>query len=202
MSAAIGRALAALLLVVPTAGVALVAQAGPAGAHSALERSDPADGESVDVLPKKITLTFNQSVLALGSRVKVTGPDGEVTAGKVEITDQRVTQQLEAGSPAGKYTVLWRVTSADGHPISGRFTFTADAGSPGAEPTAAETTGRAAPTGQPTAAPPAEPTPATGAEVPEDSNSTVVWLLAALGGLVLVAGLVLVLRRPGGSGGD
>ena len=35
-----------------------------------------------------------------------------------------VTQPLAGGLPAGAYTVEWRVTSADGHPLSGTFGFT------------------------------------------------------------------------------
>ena len=33
----------------------------------------------------------------------------------------------QPSAPAGAYTVEWRVTSADGHPISGSFSFTAEA---------------------------------------------------------------------------
>ncbi len=43
--------------------------------------------------------------------------------------DDTVRQALAPGAPAGAYTVSWRVTSADGHPISDTFTFTARAAS-------------------------------------------------------------------------
>ena len=47
--------------------------------------------------------------------------------GEPRLVDNTVTQALQPGSPAGRYVVEWRVTSADGHPISGTFSFTAAA---------------------------------------------------------------------------
>ena len=42
--------------------------------------------------------------------------------------DNTVAQSIGPDAPAGTYTVQWRVTSADGHPISGTFGFTAEPG--------------------------------------------------------------------------
>jgi hypothetical protein len=52
--------------------------------------------------------------------------------------DNEVRQSL-AGGPAGAYTVVWRVTSADGHPVSGTFAFTADEASTSPTTTSAPT---------------------------------------------------------------
>ena len=134
----------------------LVLGAGPALAHDQIVESNPKDGASVKTLPDEIELVFNNDPLALGSVVRVESPDGDVTEGKPKIVDETLTQAIAAGAPAGKYTVQWRVTSSDGHPISGEFTFTAEAGNAPAEPT--ET---AAPTET------VEPTEAAGAQVTE-----------------------------------
>jgi hypothetical protein len=48
--------------------------------------------------------------------------------------DNTVVQDLPGSSPAGRYTVLWRVTSADGHPVSGQISFTSRAASPAKAP--------------------------------------------------------------------
>ena len=43
----------------------------------------------------------------------------------MSIVDNHVTQDVKPDAPSGKYTVVWRVVSSDGHPIEGTFTFTA-----------------------------------------------------------------------------
>jgi copper resistance protein C len=125
----------------------LVLVAVPSQAHSQEVASDPADKSTGSVVPAAVTMTFNQNVIALGTRVEVTGPGGDVTDGAATVTDNVVYQSVSASAPAGKYTVQWRVTSGDGHPISGEFTFTAKkaasaqtsstpAGTPSATPSA------------------------------------------------------------------
>ncbi|MBT0769703.1 copper resistance protein CopC [Kineosporia sp. J2-2] len=118
-----GRFAAALALMAS----GLLLGAGPALAHDQLDSTNPEDGSTVKKLPGEIELDFNNVPLALGSVLKVVGPDGDVTDGKPEVVDHVVTQPIKPG-PAGDYTVQWRVTSSDGHPISGEFAFTAEAG--------------------------------------------------------------------------
>lgn len=109
--------------------VMLAVTAAPAAAHNALASTAPADGSTVQQAPAEIVLTFNQPALALGTSLVVTDPTGQqVQTGQPKLVDNTVTQTLRPG-PAGAYTVLWRVTSADGHPISGQLTFNAEAGS-------------------------------------------------------------------------
>lgn len=147
------RALAlAVALLLALAAVLLTA--GRADAHNALQGTDPADGSTVDAPPARITLTFDQPAQALGTEIVVVGPDGStVSTGDAELVDSTVSQALAADLPAGAYRVEWRVTSADGHPLSGSLAFTAAAGS-------------AAGTPAPTAPEPIEPTadPTTAAE--------------------------------------
>lgn len=113
-------ALAALVLLLTALG------ASPAAAHNTLRSSDPADGATVTTAPPQVTLTFDQEALDLGTQVVVTGPDGVVVSdGPAQLVDTSVVQPLAATLPAGGYTVEWRVTSADGHPLSGALAFTA-----------------------------------------------------------------------------
>lgn len=113
------------------AGVALVVVslavgAGPASAHNVLISTDPADGSTVQSTPDAITLTFNEPAVALGTQIQVTGPDGsELAVGEPRLVDNSVVQPLAEERPAGAYQVVWRVTSADGHPIEGELAFEA-----------------------------------------------------------------------------
>lgn len=101
--------------------------AGPASAHNALTNTAPEDGAMLSEAPDEIILTFDDKVIEVGSLISVIGPDGdELVDGDVVIERNVVSQALVADLPAGEYEVLWRVTSADGHPIDGEFTFTAE----------------------------------------------------------------------------
>jgi methionine-rich copper-binding protein CopC len=113
----------ALLLGVGAAVLAVTA-AVPAAAHNSLQSTSPADGQTVTRTPSSVVLTFDEPALAMGTRIVVTGPDGEVQQGPARSVDNSVSQDLQGEAPAGSYTVAWRVTSADGHPISGSFSFT------------------------------------------------------------------------------
>ena len=177
------RAMAVAALLV----VAGLGSATTASAHSQLERTDPANGAQLAALPDEITLTFNQGVLGVGTAVEVTGPAGSVIDGAPTVIDKEVRQAIRPGSAAGDYTVLWRVTSADGHPVSGQFTFSAAAGSSAAD--SANTSAADQVSGG-----------ATG------GNAALIWLLLAFAAL-LVAGVALARRtnsaaraEPGGEG--
>lgn len=138
-----GSRLAQCLLALATAAFLMV-PAAAAQAHDVLEATDPANGSAVRSVPAKIGLTFDHTPIALGSVIRVEDSTGTDQAdGSVVIVDNHVTQAVKTGAPDGKYTVIWRVVSSDGHPIEGTFTFTAGA---------ANTTVAAAPSTSPAAA--------------------------------------------------
>ncbi|VTR77194.1 copper resistance CopC family protein [Cellulomonas hominis] len=115
---------------------ALALAAAPASAHSGMTGSDPADGSTVDVAPDSVTLSFNEPPQSLGTEIVVIGPDGStVSEGATTVTDVTVSQPLGADRLAGAYSVQWRVTSADGHPLSGELAFTATDGTGSAQTT-------------------------------------------------------------------
>lgn len=142
-----------LLLVVLGAAVTLVVAAGPASAHDVLTGTAPANGSTVARAPSKVVLTFDLPAIAMGTKIVVHGPAGEVQQGDPVLVDNTVTQAVQGGAPAGAYTVEWRVTSADGHPVSGTFAFTARAAGQG-QPSAAPGTAT------PVATPISKPAPA------------------------------------------
>jgi len=189
--------------------------ASPAAAHNTLRSTDPADASTVPSAPAQVTLTFDQPAMALGTQVVVTGPDGAVVSeGAVQLVDASVVQPLVAELPAGTYTVDWRVTSADGHPLSGAFAFTAAEAVGAAEPTPAEPTADApadvpASSDDPADAPaddpaddPADETSVTAVPIsaPADTGPAPwVWALLGAGALAVVvagaAALVVARRR-------
>ncbi|EYT53188.1 copper resistance protein CopC [Leucobacter sp. UCD-THU] len=69
-----------------------------------------------------IRLTFNNSIIEVGTEIVITSSDGaDVTDGAPEVSGPDVVQPLAAELPEGDYDVAWRVVSSDGHPIEGAF---------------------------------------------------------------------------------
>ena len=194
----------AVLASVAAAGLVLML-AAPASAHDSLVSSSPADGQTVATMPDSIVLTMNEAAVAVGTRVVVIGPDGEVQQGRPRLSKNTVQQAVEPNSPAGRYTVTWRVTSADGHPVSGTFSFVASSAATPTPSAPASTTSSTAAASAPTTASDQAGTQAAGptsgistGESGQSGTSWAVWLVLAV--LVLAsAGATAVRLRRGRS---
>ncbi len=104
----------------------LLALAFPAAAaaHATLERTAPAFGTRSDQSPKVVRLTFDQSVDALPDAIKVYSSHGAILSGVTRTSGDKRTISVPVKTlRRGGYTVRWRVVSADGHVVSGVFTF-------------------------------------------------------------------------------
>lgn len=188
-------------------GVALLLAAGvgPAQAHDVLIATVPVDGAVLAAAPVQVKLTFAEQALSIGTAMRVTGPGGAVVStAPLQVVGPYVIQPLDSGLVPGGYRVLWRVTSADGHPVSGRLTFTVA----GAPATVKPSLGAG---GASTAPPPAATsdsttgaTPAIGASPPDaaaktpqssDPGSTARLAVLAAGvlGVVALAAIALTL---------
>ena len=167
----------------------LLAPASAAHAHDELIGSNPSAKSTVESLPAQLTLTFSGAIAtdAGASEVAVTDAAGtSLVDGAPTAQDNVLTQPL-TGEASGEITVLWKVVSSDGHPISGQFAFTVTPAPTPTEtasptPTPTET---ADPT--PTATAPVQTTTATPAPAPDEPGS-LTWLWVVLG---LVAAAVL-----------
>lgn len=198
-------ALAAALL---TAFLVLFAPLS-ASAHDSLLASSPEADSMVETLPAELTLTFSAKLIdgEGATEIVVTDPAGSpVTDGAPTLNGAIVTQPLASEAPAGAYHVIWKVVSSDGHPTSGEFDFTVTTGTESiatAEPTASPTT--AEPTPAATAGPGTDATSA-----PEESDwspaTTMIWVLAITGVLVIVGIVVWLVirgrRSPGSTDSD
>lgn len=125
------------LAVVALLGAALLTLgfAAPASAHDVLEGTTPKNEQKVGTAPEKVTLTFSNNPIAIGSEIVVKDASGTNWAeGGVDILDNVVTQKLKPGAPAGTYTVQWRVVSSDSHPIENTFTYVVTTGSAATAP--------------------------------------------------------------------
>lgn len=127
-------------LLVGAASLILVL-AGPvtaSHAHDELVDSEPADGVELPAAPEEILLEFSGEVAPVGTFVIIEGPLGEVTDGEPAVDGTEVTQPTLVDVPPGEYSVTWRVTSSDGHPISGEFGYSIAAAGPEAQGEATE----------------------------------------------------------------
>lgn len=142
---------------------AATATAGVAGAHAARVAAAPAENAVVDTGPNRASATFNQPLQTTFAAMTVVGPDGNLwSSGEPQVQGAVISVGLRPLGPAGTYTVNYRVTSADGHVVSGSWSFRLAV--PG--------------TGQ----------PGSGAHIPDTSgNGIPAWPFVA-GALVLVGG--------------
>lgn len=127
------KAGAGVRTLVASLGLAVLAMAwhsSPALAHAELLRATPSDGDTLSEQPGEVRLFFDEPVRAEFDPIKVTDEEGN----RVDREDARtlsgdpdvVVASLDV-LPEGSYTVEWRITSADGDPISGEYGFAVDA---------------------------------------------------------------------------
>ncbi|MFE6744400.1 FixH family protein [Kitasatospora purpeofusca] len=121
------RRTAGLLGVLGAVLALLLAGAGPASAHAALQSTDPAQNAVLPVAPQTVTLTFSEAVSLSSDSVRVLDPTGRaVDSGSpahADGKDNTARVGLGSGLANGTYTVAWRAVSEDSHPIGGAFTF-------------------------------------------------------------------------------
>lgn len=97
--------------------------AAPASAHTALTGSDPDDGARIPA-PARVTLTFNEAIRSARVVVRPEGAQAQVQKGSATVEGDAVVQKVKTGLPDGRYTIGYRVISADGHPVTGVLSFT------------------------------------------------------------------------------
>lgn len=121
-------ALAGALILAPA-----VAGAGflPAAvAHDAVVGSTPEDGAVLDAAPDRIELEFSANPRDTFNTVALSR-DGEVLVTETPEIDGNlffIDVPDDVDMTDGEYTVGFRITSSDGHPTEGSYTFTLDTG--------------------------------------------------------------------------
>jgi copper resistance protein C len=129
------RALARLALLLAAMLVAALSAAQVASAHATRVESEPADGAVLTTGPDHVSATFNERLQTNFAAMTVVGPDASLwSSGDPRVQGAVVSVNVRPLGPAGSYTVNYRVTSADGHPVSGSWAFrltVAGTGTPG-----------------------------------------------------------------------
>ncbi|WP_137722807.1 copper resistance CopC family protein [Prescottella subtropica] len=151
---------------------------GTAAAHSAVIGSTPENGAEIASAPDRVSLQFNEALQEKFASLTVVGPDGNLWAkGEPTVAGDAISVPLEGLGPVGEYTIAFRVTSADGHPVSGTRTFTLTqegTGTPG--PKAG---------GQ-----------SSDSESGESGSNLLIWVFVGVGVVVFAGGLWFALRKP------
>lgn len=107
--------------------------------HAALLRSKPAADAKLNEAPKDIRLVFSEEIVPSLSQIILIGPVSDSTILKVTNDPHDVhtlvgaVPQLPQPRASGRYSVYWRVVSADGHTVDGTIFFSV-AGAPGKGP--------------------------------------------------------------------
>ncbi|CAN2202546.1 CopC domain containing protein [Candidatus Nanopelagicaceae bacterium] len=117
------------ILGIAMASLLMVNTASIAEAHSTLVSSIPKSGTTLGVVPNLVTLTFNEKLLVIPGEqpnsLTVANSSGQsITTGPLKINGSKISITLKSKKSTGKFTVAYRVVSADGHPISGKYFFT------------------------------------------------------------------------------
>jgi methionine-rich copper-binding protein CopC len=150
-----------------------LAGAPVASAHATRIATDPADDTALPAGPQRVSATFNEQLQPEFAAMTVVGPDGNLwSTGDPEVQGAVIAVGVRPLGPAGTYTVNYRVTSADGHPVSGAWSFrltVAATGTPGP--------------------------PAAGSTDPGGDGAIPVWPFLVAGALIIGGGILWAARR-------
>jgi methionine-rich copper-binding protein CopC len=156
---------------------------GTASAHSAVVGSDPANGAQIATAPERVSLRFNEALQEKFASLTVVGPDGNLwSKGSPTVQADTISVPLEGLGPVGEYTIAFRVTSADGHPVSGtqKFTLTQQG------------------TGTPGPKAGGQSSSSSSSDGSSSGNNWLIWVFVGAGVVVIGGGLWFVLRKPRG----
>jgi putative copper export protein/methionine-rich copper-binding protein CopC len=186
-----GAALLALLL-------ACALLPSPAAAHTKVERSAPADGDTVRDAVREVRVRFTRPVESELTTLTLLREGTQVAAGAAVVPGTEGREYLLAlpgALEAGAYEARWHTVGSDGHVLEGTFRFVVVAPPPSAvlTPPPAAVLVEAAP---------AEPPPVEGTEVGEATSPLAVavrwaWFASLLGMIGVVAFRYGVLPRMG-----
>ena len=133
MSTSIRRCALRVAAVTLACALGMLAGAAPAFAHTRLVSSDPPDGASLDSVPQRVSLTFNEPMQAGFATITVIGPDSTrlpVRRGDRDRRHGRHPGRPARARPAATRSAIgWSPRTGTRSP--GRSAFTADHPRPG-----------------------------------------------------------------------
>ena len=164
------RLLATLVLAISLTAAAM-AGAGVASAHATRVATDPVENTELTQSPQTVSATFNEALQPQFAAMTVVGPDRNVwSTGDPKVDGAVVSVGVRPLGPSGTYTVNYRVTSADGHVVSGSWSFRLTVPGTGA------------------------PGPSASPASPADDGIPV-WPFFVVAGLIVAGGAIWAVRR-------
>lgn len=107
--------------------LAAILYAAPAFGHSALVSANPAADATLLEVPSEVRLEFNEDLLLVGelnpNKLEVFDANQSLVSGAVIVEKQFIIAPIDLDTPPGTFTVKYRVTSGDGHPIEDEYQF-------------------------------------------------------------------------------
>lgn len=190
----------ALAVTTATVFVLSVTMATTASAHADLQVSTPEDGESLQIAPEEIRLTFSEELFEELVEISILDADGDLYSTiEVEQTPPPGTDVIfpwPTQAPPGEYSIAYRVVSADGHPVTGTisFSYAATAPEPSTpEPAPSDSTPSAessTPATSPAASSPIAPAPSSSSATESSTSSSTD---SSSGTPLVILGVVLLL---------
>lgn len=107
--------------------LAVALYAAPAFGHSALVSANPAADATLLEVPSEVRLEFNEDLLLVGelnpNKLEVFDANQSLVSGPVVVEKQFIIVSIDSETPPGTFTVKYRVTSGDGHPLEDEYQF-------------------------------------------------------------------------------
>jgi copper transport protein len=104
----------------------LCAPAAVASAHAVLDNSVPTSGATLEESPLQIVLDFDETVESSLGYIKLFSSSGkrvQLPAVKADASDASIVRVVPPTLAQDSYVAVYRVISADGHPVEGAITF-------------------------------------------------------------------------------
>ena len=120
-----------LRIVLVAIACVLCAPAAMASAHAVLDNSVPTSGATLEDTPLQIVLDFDESVESSLGYIKLFSSSGkrvQLPAVKADASDASIVRVVPPTLAQDSYVAVYRVISADGHPVEGAITFRVGAG--------------------------------------------------------------------------
>ncbi|MFJ7975896.1 copper resistance protein CopC [Peribacillus sp. NPDC096379] len=96
-----------------------------ASAHTHLSSSNPTEGQVVTEELKEITLDYAENIEKL-STMKLLKDGVEIPLSQILVQDRQLVGTLSAPLENGSYIIDWNIVGEDGHPITGKVSFTVE----------------------------------------------------------------------------
>lgn len=116
-----------IVIFIAAFAILIISLPGASSAHAFIVKSNPSENQSLDKLPNKVSIEFDEIIQptfyslqvldALGNQMN--RGNGQINSGNAKVLEADVSRDL----PKGIYSIKWRVVSGDGHPVNGIIPF-------------------------------------------------------------------------------